>query len=80
MVDFCSSYNPCEVSYLILRKAEVWIGGSPLTQQILLGKGASFRLVSLESQPEVNPLLRHRGSVDYSLRGGGGCRGARWSQ
>ena len=49
MVDFCSSYNPCEVSYLILRKAEVWIGGSPLALQKLQGKGASFRLVSVES-------------------------------
>ena len=49
MVDFCSSYNPYERSYLILRKTEVWIGGSPLTQQILQGKGASFRLVSVES-------------------------------
>lgn len=49
MVDFCFSYNPCEGLYLILGKAEVWIGESPLTQQILQGKGASFRLVSVES-------------------------------
>lgn len=49
MVDFCFSYNPCEGLYLILRKTEVWIGGSPLTQQILQGKGAYFGLVSVES-------------------------------
>ena len=49
MVDFCFSYNPCEGLYLILRKAEVWIVGSPLTQQILLGKGASFCVASVES-------------------------------
>ena len=49
MVDFCFSYNPCEGLYLILRKTEVWIGRSPLTQQILLGKGASFCVASVES-------------------------------